>query len=145
MSVLFGITFIALMGMIYWNFRTPERWAYPIHLVFQSADKQALPSFNDDENKLITALNAVPKDPKDPKQRMYNMKYDKVPFPELSPREKWGSNSEDTDYGNNDGTKLNSHVTQQVSFKSMADLNTFLKNISATSAAATSPSPAPQP
>lgn len=143
MSVLFGITFVALIGMIYLHYRTPDPWEYPIHLVLQSAEAKTAPDFNDDEKTLVAALNTVPTDPNTKNQRAYNTKYDARPFPELSPRETWGPNSEDTDYGVHDGAKPSAHVTQQVSFKTVKDLQEFLVKISTRSAPAVSPAPAP--
>jgi hypothetical protein len=136
LGILFGITLAALVALILWEMRPRPRWEYPIHIVFQSVHPDAI--YPDDpadaaelekqKKKLADALAALPPDPQDSKKRMYNVLWKKKAIPPLIGDEKQGKASKDTDGGFYDDTKPYSHVTQQVSFKTVAELQKFLND-----------------
>lgn len=122
LAVLFGVTLVALIALIFYTFRPNPRWKYTYHIVLQSAPRQKpdpAPWEPDqwDQTKLGAALGKL-----DPS--VFNIKWDGKPFPSPSPGS--GGGSADTDGGAGDGHKPTVHVTQQVSFNSAKDLADFI-------------------
>ncbi len=111
MSVLFGITLLALIGMTIYAF-VPKgpHWKSKLHLVIQSDDHV-------DRAKLEQALQGI-----SPQNHLCRWNKNDI----LAHGS--GTPSEDTDHGaaDKDGTKPNMHVTEQVSFSSAAALSQFL-------------------